>query len=237
MMHCVISMFIISWKFYSSIFCPFPCMAQETFWISLSAPFFLFLLPVSHTQASKHLTTSSSSYCMPLHSLWLPRMPLFFLNHPHFPLPSLLILIGEGLSASRNSLLKLGGSISNLSQRSDSRVSMLLNHLLPGPSHGTSPSPIPTPQSTPPSSRHFDSTNSSPQVHLEIPEVVVSPPEEDEESEEDILDLRLGKDKYLCEWWHEQRCGYLSLHHIIRHSVPSYHFSSFFLFEHVGHNH
>ncbi|XP_060771284.1 sodium bicarbonate cotransporter 3-like isoform X1 [Neoarius graeffei] len=106
--------------------------------------------------------------------------------------------IGEGLSTSRNSLLKLGGSISNLSQRSDSRVSMLLNHLLPSPGHGTSPSPVPTPQSTPPSSRHFDSTDRAPQVHLEIPEVVVSPPEEDEESEEDVLDLRAGEDKYMC---------------------------------------
>ncbi|MCJ8735669.1 hypothetical protein PDJAM_G00249890 [Pangasius djambal] len=112
--------------------------------------------------------------------------------------PLLLERSGEGLSTSRNSLLKLGGSISNLSQRSDSRVSMLLNHLLPGPSHGTTPSPIPTPQSTPPSSRHFDSTDRAPQVHLEIPEVVVSPPEEEEESEEDFLDLRAGDDKYLC---------------------------------------
>ncbi|XP_026774792.2 sodium bicarbonate cotransporter 3 isoform X2 [Pangasianodon hypophthalmus] len=112
--------------------------------------------------------------------------------------PLLLERSGEGLSTSRNSLLKLGGSISNLSQRSDSRVSMLLNHLLPGPSHGTTPSPVPTPQSTPPSSRHFDSTDGAPQVHLEIPEVVVSPPEEEEESEEDFLDLRAGEDKYLC---------------------------------------
>ncbi|GAA6094733.1 sodium bicarbonate cotransporter 3-like isoform X1 [Tachysurus ichikawai] len=108
--------------------------------------------------------------------------------------PLLLERSGDGLSASRNSLLKLGGSISNLSQRSDSRVSMLLNHLLPGTAHN----PIPTPLSTPPSSRHFDSTDRAPQVHLEIPEVVVSPPEEDEESEEDILDVKSAEDKYLC---------------------------------------
>ncbi|XP_076862123.1 sodium bicarbonate cotransporter 3-like isoform X2 [Brachyhypopomus gauderio] len=88
--------------------------------------------------------------------------------------------IGEGLSASRNSLLKLGGSITNLSQRRDSRVSMLLNHLLPGPAHG--PSPSPSPQNTPPTHRWSDSTH-RPQVHLDIPEVVVSPPVEDEESE------------------------------------------------------
>ncbi|KAK3558667.1 hypothetical protein QTP86_023219, partial [Hemibagrus guttatus] len=107
--------------------------------------------------------------------------------------PLLLERSGEGLSTSRNSLLKLGGSISNLSQRSDSRVSMLLNHLLPG----TSPSPVPTPLSTPPSSRHFDSTDRAPLVHLEIPEVVVSPPEEDEESEEDVLQVKAAEDNYL----------------------------------------
>ncbi|XP_035375576.1 sodium bicarbonate cotransporter 3-like isoform X2 [Electrophorus electricus] len=99
--------------------------------------------------------------------------------------------IGEGLSASRNSLLKLGGSITNLSQRRDSRVSMLLSHLLPGPAHG--PSPSTSPQNTPPTPRWSDSTHRSP-VHLDIPEVVVSPPVEDEESEgisseEDVLDL------------------------------------------------
>ncbi|KAM9497119.1 sodium bicarbonate cotransporter 3-like isoform 2-T2 [Clarias gariepinus] len=111
--------------------------------------------------------------------------------------PLLLARSGDGLSASRNSLLKLGGSISNLSQRSESRVSMLLNHLLPSPGHGTSPSPVPTPQSTPPSSRHLHPSDGAPQVHLEIPEVVVSPPEEEDESEEDVLDLRADEDKYL----------------------------------------
>ncbi|XP_017567061.1 sodium bicarbonate cotransporter 3-like isoform X2 [Pygocentrus nattereri] len=97
--------------------------------------------------------------------------------------------IGDGLSASRNSLLKLGGSISNLSQRRESRVSMLLNHLLPGTAHG--PSPSPSPQSTPPPSRRFANR---PPVHLDIPAVVVSPPVEDEEAEgisaeEDALDF------------------------------------------------
>uniref|UniRef100_A0A8B9JZJ1 Solute carrier family 4 member 7 n=1 Tax=Astyanax mexicanus TaxID=7994 RepID=A0A8B9JZJ1_ASTMX len=94
--------------------------------------------------------------------------------------PLLLERSGEGLSASRNSLLKLGGSISNLSQRRESRVSMLLNHLLPGPAHGHSPSP--SPQNTPPSSRRSGSAHRPP-VHLDIPSVVVSPPVEDEETE------------------------------------------------------
>lgn len=78
-------------------------------------------------------------------------------------------------------------------------MSMLLNHLLPSPGHGTSPSPVPTPQSTPPSSRHLQPSDGAPQVHLEIPEVVVSPPEEEDESEEDVLDLRADEDKYLRE--------------------------------------
>ncbi|XP_017567060.1 sodium-driven chloride bicarbonate exchanger-like isoform X1 [Pygocentrus nattereri] len=103
--------------------------------------------------------------------------------------PLLLERSGDGLSASRNSLLKLGGSISNLSQRRESRVSMLLNHLLPGTAHG--PSPSPSPQSTPPPSRRFANR---PPVHLDIPAVVVSPPVEDEEAEgisaeEDALDF------------------------------------------------
>uniref|UniRef100_A0A8B9JZ27 Solute carrier family 4 member 7 n=1 Tax=Astyanax mexicanus TaxID=7994 RepID=A0A8B9JZ27_ASTMX len=114
--------------------------------------------------------------------------------------PLLLERSGEGLSASRNSLLKLGGSISNLSQRRESRVSMLLNHLLPGPAHGHSPSP--SPQNTPPSSRRSGSAHRPP-VHLDIPSVVVSPPVEDEETEgisaeEDALEFTACEGKYLC---------------------------------------
>ncbi|KAI4889480.1 hypothetical protein NFI96_015240 [Prochilodus magdalenae] len=127
--------------------------------------------------------------------------------------PLLLERSGEGLSASRNSLLKLGGSISNLSQRRESRVSMLLNHLLPGTAHG--PSPSPSPQSTPPSARRSGSAQRPP-VHLDIPAVVVSPPDEDEEAEgmsaeEDALDFTACEGKYLCSLSSLNKyCPYLS---------------------------
>ncbi|XP_062844425.1 sodium bicarbonate cotransporter 3-like [Trichomycterus rosablanca] len=101
--------------------------------------------------------------------------------------PLLLERSGDGLSASRNSLLKLGGSISNLSQRSESRVSMLLNHLIPGPAQESFLSS--TPQSTPPL-HHSESTHRAAPVHLDIPEVVVSPPEDDEESAEEDVNHR-----------------------------------------------
>ncbi|XP_063042108.1 sodium bicarbonate cotransporter 3-like [Engraulis encrasicolus] len=125
--------------------------------------------------------------------------------------PHMLECNGEGLSASRHSLLKPGVSSSNLSQpqqqqhhRRESRVSTLINHLLPGgtghtPSPSPSPSPAPTPHSSPPSSRrqlsaaavppavhgptNASSTSPQPQQQpLFIPEVVVSPPSDEQEA-------------------------------------------------------
>lgn len=103
------------------------------------------------------------------------------------PLSSLL---GEGLSSSRLSLHKPGASssVSNLSQRRESRVSILLNHLLPSSSFNTGPSPGPSPLSTPQSTPTVfrRSSHSLSQSHgagfgpQGIPEVVVSPPEDDE---------------------------------------------------------
>ncbi|XP_047460089.1 sodium-driven chloride bicarbonate exchanger-like isoform X2 [Mugil cephalus] len=102
--------------------------------------------------------------------------------------PLLLERNGEGLSSSRLSLHKPGAasSVSNLSQRRESRVSVLLNHLLPSSSSNTGlstgPSPLSTPQNTPSSFRR----SSPPQTHgagpgpQGIPEVVVSPPEDDD---------------------------------------------------------
>eukprot|EP00064_Thunnus_orientalis_P007091 superscaffoldBa00000768_g7110 len=104
--------------------------------------------------------------------------------------PLLLERNGEGLSSSRLSLQKPGApsSVSNLSQRRESKVSILLNHLLPSSSSNTGPSPGPsplaTPQNTPASFRR--SSQSPPRTHgagpgpLGIPEVVVSPPEDDD---------------------------------------------------------
>ncbi|XP_026156554.1 sodium bicarbonate cotransporter 3-like isoform X3 [Mastacembelus armatus] len=95
--------------------------------------------------------------------------------------PLLLERNGEGLSSSRLSLHKPGAasSVSNLSQRQESRVSVLLNHLLPSPG----PSPFTTPQNTPTFFRR--SSQSPPRSHgaglntQGIPEVVVSPPDDD----------------------------------------------------------
>uniref|UniRef100_A0AAY4C9Y3 Anion exchange protein n=1 Tax=Denticeps clupeoides TaxID=299321 RepID=A0AAY4C9Y3_9TELE len=106
------------------------------------------------------------------------------------PLVRSIADIGEGLSASRHSLLKPGVSTSSLSQRRESRVSVLLNHLLPSPS----PSPVPTPQSSPPSSRKHNGPSHAPGVgalqatppQLHIPEVVVSPPTDELEDEETL---------------------------------------------------
>uniref|UniRef100_A0A7N6BIN6 Anion exchange protein n=1 Tax=Anabas testudineus TaxID=64144 RepID=A0A7N6BIN6_ANATE len=96
---------------------------------------------------------------------------------------------GEGLSSSRLSLHKPGAasSVSNLSQRRESRVSILLNHLLPSSSYSTGlspgPSPLTTPQNTP---TFFRRSSQSPPRHgtglgpQGIPEVVVSPPEDDD---------------------------------------------------------
>uniref|UniRef100_A0A8C5Q7S5 Anion exchange protein n=1 Tax=Leptobrachium leishanense TaxID=445787 RepID=A0A8C5Q7S5_9ANUR len=96
--------------------------------------------------------------------------------------------IREGLSASRNSL------------RAESRLSLLLNYLLP-PSRAGTPtgsrrnSPTPSPHSTPPSSPSFHrlaSTSSQQSQHWipepplftcdVIPSVIIHPPEEDAES-------------------------------------------------------
>ncbi|KAE8281968.1 Sodium bicarbonate cotransporter 3 [Larimichthys crocea] len=103
--------------------------------------------------------------------------------------PLLLERNGEGLSSSRLSLHKPGAtsSVSNLSQRRESRVSILLNHLLPSSSNsGPSPGPsfLSTPQNSP--AFHRSSSQSPPHTHgvglgpQGIPEVVVSPPEDDD---------------------------------------------------------
>lgn len=99
-------------------------------------------------------------------------------------------LLGEGLSSSRLSLHKPGAasSVSNLSQRRESRVSVLLNHLLPLSSYNTGPSPGPSPLTTPQNTPTFfrRSSQSPPRFHggglgpQGIPEVVVSPPEDDD---------------------------------------------------------
>ncbi|XP_053570215.1 sodium bicarbonate cotransporter 3 isoform X2 [Bombina bombina] len=102
--------------------------------------------------------------------------------------PHLLERNGEGLSASRNSL------------RAESRLSVLLNYLLP-PSRAGTPSgsrrttPVPSPQNTPPSSpslKRLKSTNSQQSEPLvqrlqscavdDIPTVIIHPPEEDAEN-------------------------------------------------------
>ncbi|XP_022602756.1 sodium bicarbonate cotransporter 3-like isoform X2 [Seriola dumerili] len=104
--------------------------------------------------------------------------------------PLLLERNGEGLSSSRLSLHKPGASssVSNLSQRRESRVSVLLNHLLPSSYSNTgsspAPSPLTTPQNTPASFRR--SSQSPPRTRgaglgpQGIPQVVVSPPEDDD---------------------------------------------------------
>ncbi|XP_061738115.1 sodium bicarbonate cotransporter 3-like isoform X2 [Nerophis ophidion] len=104
--------------------------------------------------------------------------------------PFLLEKNGEGLSSSRLSLHKPGApsSASNLVQRQESRVSILLNQLLPSSSSNTGrspgPSPLTTPQSTPALFRH--ASPSPPCTHgagfgsHSIPEVVVSPPNDDD---------------------------------------------------------
>ncbi|XP_068092291.1 sodium bicarbonate cotransporter 3 isoform X3 [Hyperolius riggenbachi] len=120
--------------------------------------------------------------------------------------PHLLERNGEGLSASRNSL------------RAESRLSLLLNYLLP-PSRGGTPAssrqttPVPTPQNTPPGSprrRRLQSSSSQqsgeqwvpevpPYTEDDIPTVIIHPPEDDEENlelaetkMEDIGDLDPG---------------------------------------------
>ncbi|XP_041811058.1 sodium-driven chloride bicarbonate exchanger-like isoform X6 [Chelmon rostratus] len=100
--------------------------------------------------------------------------------------PLLLERNGEGLSSSRLSLHKPGAasSVSNLSQRRESRVSVLLNHLLPSSSSNTGPSSLTTPQNTPDSfrcsSQSLSRTHGAGPGPQGIPEVVVSPPEDDD---------------------------------------------------------
>ncbi|CAJ1083265.1 sodium bicarbonate cotransporter 3-like isoform X5 [Xyrichtys novacula] len=111
--------------------------------------------------------------------------------------PLLLERNGEGLSSSRLSLHKPGAasSVSNLYQRQESKVSVLLNHLLPsssntGPSFGSS-TPT-TPLSTPTPSRSLGA-GPGPQG---IPEVVVSPPEDDDphnSAEDEAVSPQLGR--------------------------------------------
>uniref|UniRef100_A0AAY4A039 Anion exchange protein n=1 Tax=Denticeps clupeoides TaxID=299321 RepID=A0AAY4A039_9TELE len=111
--------------------------------------------------------------------------------------PHLLERNGEGLSASRLSLLKRALSTSTPDARRksrESRGSRVSVNLLPSPTCSPCPSPMTTPQNTPPSSRRtpvlpwfLSNPQQSPQLlvvpgELEgIPQVVVSPPEEDEE--------------------------------------------------------
>lgn len=119
-----------------------------------------------------------------------PSPSLLFCLPSPFPFLPLSPLLGEGLSSSRLSLHKPGAasSVSNLSQRRESRVSVLLNHLLPSSSSNSGPSPDPSPLSTPQStpSTFRRSSPSPPRAHgaglgpQGIPEVVVSPPEDDD---------------------------------------------------------
>ncbi|KAL6099580.1 slc4a7 [Pungitius sinensis] len=98
--------------------------------------------------------------------------------------PLLLERNGEGLSSSHLSLHKAGttSSVSNLSQRRESRVSILLSHLLPSSSntgHAPGPALLTTPQNTPSAFRHSSQTHGVGLGPQGIPEVVVSPPEDD----------------------------------------------------------
>lgn len=99
-------------------------------------------------------------------------------------------MLGEGLSSSRLSLHKPGAtsSDSSLPQRRESRVSVLLNHLLPSssssPGHSPGSSFLPTPQNSPASVRcspqNLPCTHGTGPGPQGIPEVVVSPPEDDD---------------------------------------------------------
>lgn len=110
---------------------------------------------------------------------------LFLLSLPS-PIPYLPLspLLGEGLSSSHLSLHKTGtaSSVSNLSQRRESRVSILLSHLLPSSSntgHAPGPPLLTTPQNTPSAFRHSSQTHGIGLGPQGIPDVVVSPPEDD----------------------------------------------------------
>lgn len=148
--------------------------------------------------------------------------PFFSLSSP-LPLSSLL---GEGLSSSRLSLHKPGAasSDSTLPQRRESRVSVLLNHLLPSsssnPGHSSGSSCLNTPQNSPASircsSQSLPCTQGAGLGPQGIPEVVVSPPEDEDpltSTEEEAatpqlsrrassasqgLELQALEGKYLC---------------------------------------
>uniref|UniRef100_A0A668TMR9 Anion exchange protein n=1 Tax=Oreochromis aureus TaxID=47969 RepID=A0A668TMR9_OREAU len=125
--------------------------------------------------------------------LLLP-LPFFFF---FFFLP-LSPLLGEGLSSSRLSLHKPGtaSSVSNLSQRRESRVSVLLNHLLPSSSSNTGLFPGPSPFTTPQALRRSQSPSHKQGVVLGpqgIPEVVVSPPEDEDPPEEEAVSPHLSR--------------------------------------------
>ncbi|XP_059898726.1 sodium bicarbonate cotransporter 3-like isoform X3 [Gadus macrocephalus] len=101
--------------------------------------------------------------------------------------PHLLDRNGEGLSSSHLSLQKPGpcAAIGSLSQRRESRVAILLNHLLPSSlsstaAAATGASPMTTPHNTPPPDRCVSQSQQH-QGHggRGIPEVVVSPPEDE----------------------------------------------------------
>lgn len=118
----------------------------------------------------------------PLFLLFLRLLSLLFLL-PSLPFFPLFPLLGEGLSSSRLSLHKPGAasSVSSLTQRRESRVSVLLSHLLPSSAnagHSSGSSSLATPQNSPAPIRcSSQSTCLGPQG---IPEVVVSPPEDDD---------------------------------------------------------
>ncbi|XP_005740761.1 sodium bicarbonate cotransporter 3-like isoform X2 [Pundamilia nyererei] len=112
--------------------------------------------------------------------------------------PLLLEKNGEGLSSSRLSLHKPGtaSSVSNLSQRRESRVSVLLNHLLPSSSSNTGLFPGPSPFTTPQALRRSQSPSHRQGVVLGpqgIPEVVVSPPEDEDPPEEEAVSPQLSR--------------------------------------------
>ncbi|XP_031722241.1 sodium-driven chloride bicarbonate exchanger-like isoform X4 [Anarrhichthys ocellatus] len=95
--------------------------------------------------------------------------------------------IGEGLSSSHLSLHKpeAASSVSNLSQRRESRISVLLSHLLPSSSssnsgHAPGPPLLATPENTPSAFRRSSQTHGTGHGPQGIPEVVVSPPEDDD---------------------------------------------------------
>uniref|UniRef100_A0A669B2I1 Anion exchange protein n=1 Tax=Oreochromis niloticus TaxID=8128 RepID=A0A669B2I1_ORENI len=107
-------------------------------------------------------------------------------------------LVREGLSSSRLSLHKPGtaSSVSNLSQRRESRVSVLLNHLLPSSSSNTGLFPGPSPFTTPQALRRSQSPSHKQGVVLGpqgIPEVVVSPPEDEDPPEEEAVSPHLSR--------------------------------------------